>query len=65
MSGLSCAAAASAMPELRPSSSQLARIDLKTGGVAVVRLAGARGELVLLLRPREIDRICGRDRASA
>jgi|SRR3954451_10639967 len=34
-----------------------ARIDLKKGGVAVVRLDGARGELIALLRPRELDRI--------
>ena len=34
-----------------------ARIDLKKGGVAGVRLDGTRGELVALLRPRELDRI--------
>ena len=34
-----------------------ARIDLKKGGVAGVRLDGPRGELVALLRPRELDRI--------
>jgi phosphohistidine phosphatase len=34
-----------------------ARIDLKRGGVAAVRTDGARGELVALLRPRELDRI--------
>lgn len=34
-----------------------ARIDLKKGGVAGLRLEGARGELVALLRPRELDRI--------
>lgn len=34
-----------------------ARIDLKKGGVAAVRMEGARGELVALLRPRELDRI--------
>ena len=34
-----------------------ARIDLKKGGVAAVRLDGTRGELVALLRPRELDRI--------
>jgi phosphohistidine phosphatase len=34
------------------------RIDLKKGGIAAVRLDGARGELIVLLRPREIDRIC-------
>jgi phosphohistidine phosphatase len=31
-----------------------ARIDMKKGGVAVVRLDGSRGELAALLRPREI-----------
>jgi phosphohistidine phosphatase len=36
-----------------------ARIDLKKGGIAAVRLDGARGELVVLLRPRELERICG------
>lgn len=36
-----------------------ARIDLKKGGVAGVRLDGTRGELVALLRPRELDRIGG------
>jgi phosphohistidine phosphatase len=34
-----------------------ARIDLKKGGVAAVRLDGSRGELIALLRPRELDRI--------
>lgn len=35
-----------------------ARIDLKKGGIAGIRLeSGARGELVALLRPRELDRI--------
>ncbi|HXS44917.1 MAG TPA: hypothetical protein VN751_09845, partial [Solirubrobacteraceae bacterium] len=34
-----------------------ARIDLKKGGVAAVRMDGTRGELVALLRPRELDRI--------
>jgi phosphohistidine phosphatase len=33
------------------------RIDLKKGGVAGVRLDGTRGELIALLRPRELDRI--------
>jgi phosphohistidine phosphatase len=31
-----------------------ARIDLKKGGLAVVRMDGARGELVVLLRPSEL-----------
>jgi phosphohistidine phosphatase len=34
-----------------------ARIDLKKGGVAALRVDGAAGELVALLRPRELDRI--------
>jgi phosphohistidine phosphatase len=34
-----------------------ARIDLKKGGLAGVRMDGARGELIALLRPRELDRI--------
>jgi phosphohistidine phosphatase len=34
-----------------------ARIDLKKGGLAGVRMDGARGELIVLLRPRELDRI--------
>jgi phosphohistidine phosphatase len=33
------------------------RIDMKKGGVAGVRIDGAAGELIVLLRPREIDRI--------
>jgi phosphohistidine phosphatase len=35
------------------------RIDMKKGGIAAVRLDGTRGDLVVLLRPREIDRIAG------
>lgn len=31
-----------------------ARVELKKGGLAVVRLAGAGGELVALMRPREL-----------
>ena len=31
-----------------------ARVDLKKGGLAVVRLEGGGGELVILLRPREL-----------
>src|SRR5918911_4632478 len=34
-----------------------ARVDFKKGGVAAVRLDGSRGELIVLLRPRETDRI--------
>ena len=33
------------------------RIDMKKGGVAGVRLDGARGELIVLLRPRELERL--------
>src|SRR3954464_14870354 len=33
------------------------RIDLKKGGIAAVRLDGTRGELIVLLRPRELERI--------
>jgi len=36
-----------------------ARIDLKKGGLAVVSLAGAAGELVVLLRPAELALIAG------
>jgi phosphohistidine phosphatase len=35
------------------------RIDLKKGGLAVVRLEGVGGELVVLLRPRELALIAG------
>jgi phosphohistidine phosphatase len=35
------------------------RIDLKKGGLAVVRLEGAGGELAVLLRPRELVAIAG------
>ena len=31
------------------------RIDVKKGGVAAVRLDGSRGELIVLLRPRELE----------
>jgi phosphohistidine phosphatase len=34
-----------------------ARIALKKGGVAGVRVQGSQGELIALLRPRELDRI--------
>jgi phosphohistidine phosphatase len=33
-----------------------AHIELKKGGIAAVRRQGRRGELIVLLRPREIDR---------
>jgi phosphohistidine phosphatase len=36
-----------------------ARIDLKKGGIAVARLEGGTGELVALLRPRELALIAG------
>jgi phosphohistidine phosphatase len=35
------------------------RVELKKGGVAGIRLRGGGGELLALLRPREIDRIAG------
>ena len=34
------------------------RIDLKKGGIAAIRLDSTRGELITLLRPRELGRIC-------
>jgi phosphohistidine phosphatase len=36
-----------------------ARADVKKGGLAIVRLDGARGELVVLVRPRELALIAG------
>jgi len=36
------------------------RIDMKKGGIAGLRLEGTRGELMVLLRPREIDRLAER-----
>jgi phosphohistidine phosphatase len=32
-----------------------ARVDFKKGGVAAIRLEGSRGELIVLLRPRELE----------
>ena len=32
-------------------------IDFKKGGIAAVRLDGSAGDLIVLLRPRELDRI--------
>jgi phosphohistidine phosphatase len=32
-----------------------ARVDFKKGGVAAVRMSGATGELIALLRPRELE----------
>ena len=37
-----------------------ARVHLKKGGIAAVRLEGRRGTLLVVLRPREIARICPR-----
>jgi len=37
-----------------------ARADIKKGGLAGVRLDGSRGELIVLLRPRELSTIVGR-----
>src|SRR5215218_10000759 len=34
-----------------------ARVDFKKGGIAGIRLDGSRGELIALLRPRELERI--------
>ena len=43
-----------------------ARIDLKKGGVAGLRAdGGTNGELVALLRPRELDRNCGEPEPAA
>jgi phosphohistidine phosphatase len=36
-----------------------ARVDLKKGGLAVVRLEGVGGELTVLMRPRELALIAG------
>jgi phosphohistidine phosphatase len=33
------------------------RVEMKKGGIAGVRVHGRRGELIVLLRPRELDRI--------
>ena len=48
-------------PDLSSVAGELAgaRIDLKKGGIAVLRLEGAGGELVVLLRPRELALIAG------
>jgi phosphohistidine phosphatase len=37
-----------------------ARIAMKKGGLAAIRLGGGQGELVALLRPREIELVAGR-----
>jgi phosphohistidine phosphatase len=39
------------------------RVDLKKGGLAVIRLDGASGELAVLMRPRELGLIAGAVRA--
>jgi phosphohistidine phosphatase len=36
-----------------------ARVDLKKGGLAAVRLEGVGGEVAILLRPRELALIAG------
>jgi phosphohistidine phosphatase len=36
-----------------------ARLDLKKGGLAVLRTDGASGELILLMRPRELALLAG------
>jgi phosphohistidine phosphatase len=35
------------------------RLDLKKGGLAAVRLEGSGGQLVVLMRPRELVLIAG------
>jgi len=42
-----------------------ARIDLKKGGLAIVRVDGGGGELVALLRPAELALIAGEGRVTA
>jgi phosphohistidine phosphatase len=34
-----------------------ARVDLKKGGIAGLRMEGGSGELIVLLRPRELERL--------
>jgi len=50
-------------PDMSNVVAQLAggRIDLKKGGLAVLRLEGGRGELAVLLRPRELALIADPD----
>ena len=36
-----------------------ARLELKKGGVAAVKLEGANGQLLALLRPRELESVAG------
>ncbi len=42
-----------------------ARVDLKKGGVALVRMEGTRSELVLLMRPRELTLVADGSRLGA
>ena len=48
-------------PDLSQTAGELSggRVDLKKGGLAVVRLESARGELAVLMRPRELALIAG------
>jgi len=48
-------------PDLSSTVGQLTggRVDLKKGGLAVVRLEGGGGELVVVMRPRELALIAG------
>lgn len=38
-----------------------ARIDMKKGGVAAVKVDGSQAELIVLLRPRELESLAGGD----
>jgi phosphohistidine phosphatase len=42
-----------------------ARVDLKKGGLAVARLEGGRGELVVVMRPSELALIAGANTPAA
>jgi phosphohistidine phosphatase len=48
-------------PDLSQLAGELAggRLDLKKGGIAAVRLEGAGGELLVLMRPRDLALIAG------
>ncbi|HTZ65296.1 MAG TPA: histidine phosphatase family protein [Solirubrobacteraceae bacterium] len=48
-------------PDLSQTAGELSggRVDLKKGGLAVVRLESTRGELAVLMRPRELALIAG------
>jgi phosphohistidine phosphatase len=41
------------------------RIVLRKGGVAAVRLEAAQGELIVLMRPRELESLAGLERQAA